>query len=69
MRLHDGDSPGTVVTGPTLQIARSEASEAHCAECGAPIGMHPRWWFDGDDELVPYFEECSPYVGSESTTA
>lgn len=32
---------------------------AKCAQCGAPTGMHPKWWYDGDNELVPYCADCS----------
>jgi NAD-dependent SIR2 family protein deacetylase len=64
MRQQDGDTSVAAV-GPNERILRGEVDEAHCAECGAPTGIHPRWWYDGDDELVPYCEECSPYVGSD----
>jgi hypothetical protein len=59
MRQQDGYEPGAIPAGPTLRVIRGEEDEAYCTACGAPTGMHPRWWFDGEDQLVPYCESCS----------
>jgi hypothetical protein len=63
MRQQDGETPRAAAAAvPTLQIVHDETTDALCSRCGVPTGMHPRWWFDGEDHLVPFCEECAEHA-------
>ena len=60
MRQRAEDDPATTAPAPArLRVIAGTGDEAKCAQCGAPTGMHPKWWHDGDNELVPYCADCS----------
>jgi hypothetical protein len=40
-------------------VIAGTGDETKCAQCGAPTVMYPKWWHDGDNELVPYCADCS----------
>ena len=62
MRHDEGDEPASGADGAR---ARAIVGGAPCATCGNPTGIHPRWWYDGDNELVPYCEDCSASMEPE----
>ena len=66
MRDREEDTSQADARMPRLYAIQGGAG---CAACGNATGIHPRWWYDGDDELVPYCEECSPYVGADSSAS
>jgi hypothetical protein len=54
------DEPATIAPAVTpFRVISGTDDEAKCAQCGAPTGMHPKWWFDGNNELVPYCADCA----------
>ena len=60
MRQRAEDNPATTTPAPArLRVIAGTGGEAKCAQCGAPTGMHPKWWYDGENELVPYCADCS----------
>jgi hypothetical protein len=59
MRQREDDAPATTIRARQQLRVISGNEEATCSACGAPTGLHPKWWFDGDNELVPFCAECS----------
>ena len=66
MRHEEGDTTDAAFAGHVLRFVRSGTDEARCTGCGGPTGIHPRWWFDGENELVPYCDSCSSPEGDPS---
>ena len=54
----EDESAGISAAHARLRVIAG-TEQATCAACGAPTGMHPKWWYDGDDELVPYCADCA----------
>jgi NAD-dependent SIR2 family protein deacetylase len=43
---------------PELRVIEGGPDGARCVKCGADTGIHPKWWYDSENELAPYCEAC-----------
>ena len=63
MRQLGDDDPAITPAQAVFRLIAGTDEEAMCTACGDPTGMHPKWWFDGKDQLVPYCADCAEDYG------